>query len=123
HRQAATAHGYAAVVLPRARVIRPTWGAYTAQMGWTARILHRNRLTSAAPHGAGRGVVVSSLLHQIKHILAGHHLTATLWSAGIDQFLAGRQEWLGRDLARSPQDGQGLVGRRNRNHPARHAHP
>lgn len=119
----ATAHGYDTVVLPQARVIHPTWGAYKTQMGWTARILHRNRLTTAAAHGAGRGVVVSSLLHQIKHILAGHHLTATLWSAGIDQFLAGPQEWLGRDLARARQDGQELVDRWYRNHPERQAHP
>ena len=67
----ATAHGYDHAVLPGTAVHHPPWTAYRTQMTWTARILHRNRLAVAAACGAGRGVILSSLLHQFKHVLSG----------------------------------------------------
>ncbi|MGP9538495.1 glycosyltransferase [Brachybacterium sp. AOP43-C2-M15] len=94
----ATEHGYRHVVLPGTSVHHPPWTAYRTQMSWTARVLHRNRLATAAAHGAGRGVVASSLLHQAKHVLSGHLLTAELWEEGIDAVLAGPEQWLSRDL-------------------------
>ncbi|QGH70074.1 glycosyltransferase [Pseudactinotalea sp. HY158] len=112
----ATRAGYDTVVPPGANVWHPTWNAFATQMSWTARILHRNRLATAAACGAGRGVIRSSLLHQGKHILAGHHLTATLWAAGIDQFLAGPGTWLGRDLTHARADGQRVVEGWNEDH-------
>ena len=94
----ATEHGYRHVVLPGTSVHHPPWNAYRTQMSWTAKVLHRNRLATAAAHGAGRGVLASSLLHQAKHILSGHLLTAELWEEGIDAVLEGPEEWLSSDL-------------------------
>lgn len=105
----ATAAGHEHLVLPGASVTHPTWDAYRTQMTWTARVMHRNRLTTAASDGAARGVVVHSLLHQLKHVLAGHHLTARLWEDGIDQFRAGPAGWLGHDLPRARSAGQEIV--------------
>ena len=101
----ATAHGYAHAVLPGTSVHHPPWNAYRTQMTWTARVLHRNRLAIAAAYGAGRGVIGSSLLHQTKHILAGHLLTAELWQEGITAFRAGPDAWLGSDLHRARTEG------------------
>lgn len=105
----ATRAGYEHAILPEACVTHPTWGAHATQMTWTARVLHRNRLVTAAAYDAGRGVILSSFVHQMKHVLAGHDLTATLWAAGIDQLLAGPEDWLGRDLMRAREDGQRIV--------------
>lgn len=105
----ATAAGYQHAVLPGASVHHPTWSAYRTQMTWTARVMHRNRLATAAAYGAGRGILIHSLLHQIKHVLAGHHLTARLWADGIDAMAAGPTTWLGEDLDRAREDGQKIV--------------
>ena len=105
----ATAHGYDHAVLPGTAVHHPSWTAYRTQMTWTARVLHRNRLAIAAAYGAGRGVVLSSLLHQLKHVLAGHLLTAELWEAGIEAMREGPEAWLGGDLTRARTDGDRLV--------------
>lgn len=113
----ATRRGYRHVVLPGTSVRHPPWDAYRTQMSWTSRVLHRNRLATAAAYDAGRGVILSSLLHQFKHILSGHHLTATLWDHGIEAFLAGPSSWLGRDLERARADGQALVTRWNARNP------
>ncbi|MGO1924936.1 glycosyltransferase [Brachybacterium tyrofermentans] len=113
----ATRHGYRHVVLPGTSVTHPPWDAFRTQMSWTSRVLHRNRLATAAAYDAGRGVILSSLLHQLKHILSGHHLTATLWDHGIDAFLAGPSSWLGLDLERARADGQELVTRWNARNP------
>lgn len=107
----ATERGYRHAVLPGTAAHHPTWDAYRTQMSWTARALHRNRLATAAAHAAGPGVIVSSLLHQCKHILAGHHITAALWDDGIDSFLAGPEAWLGTDLASIRSEGEALVAR------------
>lgn len=105
----ATTQGYRHQVLPGTSVHHPPWTMYRTQMTWTARVLHRNRLATAAAHGSGRGVILSSLLHQGKHVLAGLHLTAALWDHGIDSFLSGPESWLGRDLARARADGGKVV--------------
>ncbi|WP_193107145.1 glycosyltransferase [Brachybacterium sp. FME24] len=105
----ATARGYVHVVLPGTAVHHPPWNAYRTQMTWTARILHRNRFAIAAAYGAGRGVIGSSLVHQCKHILSGHLLTAELWEEGIDAFRAGPDAWLGSDLQRARSDGSRVV--------------
>jgi galactofuranosylgalactofuranosylrhamnosyl-N-acetylglucosaminyl-diphospho-decaprenol beta-1,5/1,6-galactofuranosyltransferase len=113
----ATRRGYGHAVLPGTSVHHPGWNAHRTQMAWPARMLHRNRLTTAAVHGSGRRVVLSSLLHQIKHVLAGHHLTAELWESGIDSFLAGPEAWLGSDLARARTDSQQVVDAWRAAHP------
>lgn len=105
----ATEHGYRHVVLPGTSVHHPPWTMYRTQMTWTARVLHRNRLATAAAHGSGRGVISSSLLHQGKHILSGLYLTTALWDHGIDSFLSGPESWLGRDLARARADGGAVI--------------
>ncbi|ATG51041.1 hypothetical protein CFK38_05465 [Brachybacterium vulturis] len=105
----ATAHGYDHAVLPGTAVHHPPWTAYRTQMTWTARVLHRNRLAIAAAYGAGRGVIVSSLLHQTKHVLAGHLLTAELWEEGIDAVRSGPEAWLGGDLGRARAEGARIV--------------
>ncbi|MGY5765524.1 glycosyltransferase [Brachybacterium sp. DNPG3] len=105
----ATRRGFAHAVLPGTSVHHPPWNAHRTQMTWTARVLHRNRLATAAAYGASRGVLVSSLLHQIKHIVSGQHLTALLWEEGLDSFRAGPETWLGTDLGRARSDGQAVV--------------
>lgn len=124
----ATQRGYLHAVLAGTAAHHPTWDAYRTQMSWTARALHRNRLATAAAYTAWPGVIASSLLHQCKHILAGHHITAALWDAGIDSFLAGPEAWLGTDLASIRSEGEALVARgreitapRERLRPARRA--
>jgi galactofuranosylgalactofuranosylrhamnosyl-N-acetylglucosaminyl-diphospho-decaprenol beta-1,5/1,6-galactofuranosyltransferase len=105
----ASALGYSTMVLPGASVTHPSWDAYRTQMSWSARILHRNRLATAAAHGAGRGVLADSLAHQLKHVLSGLHLTARLWDEGARAALAGPDAWLGMDLATARADGQAVV--------------
>lgn len=112
----ATAHGFDHAVLPGTAVHHPPWTAYRTQMTWTARVLHRNRLAVAAAYGAGRGVIASSLLHQVKHILSGHLLTAELWEEAVDAMRAGPGGWLGEDLQRVRDDGEGTVRAWHREH-------
>lgn len=105
----ASATGFSTIVLPGASVAHPSWDAYRTQMSWSARILHRNRLATAAAHRAGRGVLADSLLHQLKHVLSGLHLTARLWDEGARAALAGPGMWLGTDLPTARADGQAIV--------------
>ena len=113
----ATRRGYRHVVLPGTSVHHPPWDAYRTQMSWTSRVLHRNRLATAAAYSPRRGVILSSLVHQCKHILSGHHLTAALWDDGIEGFLAGPSAWLGHDLERARAEGQEIVTRWHEDHP------
>lgn len=106
----ATEHGYEHLVLPGTAVHHPPWSSHTTQMSWVGQILHRNRLAAAAAHGAGPGVVLSSLVHQIKHVLSGHHLTAHLWAEGTAQMLAG-PAWLSGALTRTREHAQDTVDR------------
>ena len=112
----ATRHGFDHAVLPGTSVHHPPWTAFRTQMTWTARVLHRNRLAIAAAYGAGRGVIASSLLHQVKHVLAGHLLTAELWEDAIDAMRAGPDAWMGRDLQRARDDGERIVRAWHRDH-------
>ncbi|MDN6329915.1 MAG: glycosyltransferase [Brachybacterium sp.] len=112
----ATRRGYDHAVLPGTSVHHPPWTAYRTQMTWTARVLHRNRLAIAAAYGAGRGVIASSLLHQVKHVLAGHLLTADLWEDAVDAMRAGPEAWMGNDLHRARADGERVVRAWHRDH-------
>jgi galactofuranosylgalactofuranosylrhamnosyl-N-acetylglucosaminyl-diphospho-decaprenol beta-1,5/1,6-galactofuranosyltransferase len=112
----ATARGYDHAVLPGTSVHHPPWTAYRTQMTWTARVLHRNRLAIAAAYGAGRGVIASSLLHQLKHVLSGHLLTADLWEDAVDAMRAGPEGWMGSDLQRARADGERVVDAWHRDH-------
>ena len=114
----ATSHGYDHAVLPGTAVHHPPWTAYRTQMSWTARVLHRNRLAIAAAYGAGRGVIVSSLVHQLKHILSGHLLTAELWESGIAAVSAGPEAWLGHDLPRARRESTQVFDQWHREHDA-----
>lgn len=105
----ATERGFAHAVLPGTGVHHPPWSPHRTQMSWTARVLHRNRLAVAAAYGARRGVLASSILHQCKHVLAGHLLTAELWEEGIDAFRQGPDSWLGTDLPHARADGTAVV--------------
>ena len=79
---------------------------------------------NSAPHGSGVDrqrwaqllalaalllAGASSLLHQVKHVLAGHLLTAELWEDAIDAMRAGPDAWMGRDLQRARDDGERIV--------------
>jgi galactofuranosylgalactofuranosylrhamnosyl-N-acetylglucosaminyl-diphospho-decaprenol beta-1,5/1,6-galactofuranosyltransferase len=119
----ATARGYRHAVLPGASVHHPSWDAFRTQMSWSARILHRNRLATAAAVGAGPGVIASSFTHQVKHVLAGHHLTALLWDAGARAAAEGPDTWLGTDLDRARTDGQQIVDTYTASRPAPEALP
>ncbi|HEX7352927.1 glycosyltransferase [Brachybacterium sp.] len=112
----ATRRGYGHAVLPGTSVHHPPWTSYRTQMTWTGRVLHRNRLAIAAAYGAGRGVLASSLLHQAKHILSGHLLTAELWEDGIDAVRTGPEGWLGDDLLHARDDGARVVDSWHRHH-------
>lgn len=118
HGLRAQERGYQHLVLPGTAVHHPGWTAHGTQMSWAAQLMHRNRLATAAAHGRGLpGAVASSLAHQVKHVLAGHHLTATLWAAGIDDLLAG-PAWLGTDLNRVRERAEATVRQWRAEHPA-----
>ncbi|MCB7137184.1 glycosyltransferase [Cellulosimicrobium marinum] len=89
--------GLSSATLPGTAVWHPTWAAKGTISSWSAWPLHRNRLATAAAYGAGRGVLVDSLLHQVKHVLALRYDTAELWNAALGEVVGG-PGWLGGDL-------------------------
>ena len=89
--------GYRVATIPGTGAWHPTWAAKGTISSWAAWPLHRNRLATAAAYGAGRGVLVDSLLHQVKHVLSLQYDTADLWNAALAQVLAG-PGWLQNDL-------------------------
>src|SRR5699024_11946054 len=103
-------------VLPGSSVHPPPWTAFRTQMTWTARVLHSDRLAIAAAYGAGRGVIASSLLHQVKHVLSGHLLTAALWEDAIDAMRAGPDAWMGGERQGARGGGERGVGACERAH-------
>jgi len=81
--------GYRICALPGTGVWHPTWAGKGTAASWAAQPLHRNRLATAAGYGAGRSVLIDSLVHQAKHVLSLQYDTADLWDDGLAQFLAG----------------------------------
>ncbi len=85
----ATRAGYRILVPPGTGVWHPTWAAKGTVSSWSAMPLHRNRLATAAAYGANRGVLVDSLVHQVKHILSLQYDVADLWDTGLADVLTG----------------------------------
>jgi galactofuranosylgalactofuranosylrhamnosyl-N-acetylglucosaminyl-diphospho-decaprenol beta-1,5/1,6-galactofuranosyltransferase len=104
----ARAQGMATVTLPGTAVYHPAWDDKGTLNSWVAFPLHRNRLATAAAYGAGRGVIVSSLAHQVKHALRGARVTLRAWNAAAREVAAG-PEWLAEDLAAFRQRAQRVV--------------
>jgi galactofuranosylgalactofuranosylrhamnosyl-N-acetylglucosaminyl-diphospho-decaprenol beta-1,5/1,6-galactofuranosyltransferase len=89
--------GWQVLTLPGVAVTHPTWASKGTASGWASWPMHRNRLATAAAYRAGRGVLLDSVLHQVKHVLSLQYGTAELWQAAARQVLDG-PGWLGRDL-------------------------
>ena len=85
----ATQAGYRIRVVPGTGVWHPTWASKGTLSSWAALPLHRNRLATAAAYEAGRGVLVDSLVHQVKHVLSLQYDLADLWDAGLAEVLTG----------------------------------
>lgn len=90
--------GYAVRTLPGVAVRHPTWAAKGTAAGWASYLMHRNRLATAAAYRCGRGVLVDSFLHQVKHVLSLQYTNAALWQGAASAVLAGPDAWLGSDL-------------------------
>lgn len=101
--------GYRVRTLPGAAVRHPTWGAKGTAASWASSPMHRNRLATAAAYGAGRGVLLDSFLHQVKHVLSLQYTAADLWQHGASQALAGPRDWLGTDLRRVRPEAQRVI--------------
>jgi galactofuranosylgalactofuranosylrhamnosyl-N-acetylglucosaminyl-diphospho-decaprenol beta-1,5/1,6-galactofuranosyltransferase len=104
----ARAAGYDVLTLPGLTVRHPTWATKGTSSSWSSWPMHRNRLATAAAYGAGRGVLVDSLVHQVKHVLSLQYLTAELWNAALDEVLAG-PGWLDADLTAVRPKAQALI--------------
>lgn len=89
--------GLRVATLPGSGVWHPTWAAKGTISSWSAWPLHRNRLATALAYGAGRGAVLDSLVHQVKHVMSLQYGTADLWDAAIGELLDG-PAWLFADL-------------------------
>ncbi|BDZ42859.1 glycosyl transferase [Paraoerskovia sediminicola] len=93
----ARASGLAVAVVPGCAVWHPTWAAKGTISSWSAWPLHRNRLATAAAYGAGRGVLLDSFVHQVKHVLSLQYGTAELWNEALAEVVDG-PAWLENDL-------------------------
>ncbi|WP_157802634.1 glycosyltransferase [Sediminihabitans luteus] len=89
--------GLRIATLPGHVVWHPTWLAKGTSSSWSAVPLHRNRVATAAAYGAGYGVLVDSLVHQVKHVLSLQYATAMLWDVALAEVLGG-PGWLREDL-------------------------
>ncbi len=103
--------GVDAAVIPGTGVWHPTWAAKATISSWSAFPLHRNRLATAAAYGAGPGVLLDSLVHQVKHVLSLQYATAGLWDAALVEVGAGSEAWLGHDLRTVRARAQRLLDR------------
>lgn len=103
--------GYLVRALPGVAVTHPTWAAKRTAAGWHSLLMHRNRLATAAAYGAGRGVLLDSFVHQVKHVLSLQYTTAELWQQAARTMLSGPRAWLGSDLLRARSDAQALIDR------------
>ncbi len=88
----AAERGVRSTVVPGISAVHPAWRADGAAH-WSMAPLHRNRIATALAHGAGRGVLLDSLVHQVKHALSLQYDVAELWELGIADALAG-PDWL-----------------------------
>ncbi|WP_435298355.1 glycosyltransferase family 2 protein [Timonella sp. A28] len=100
--------GIARAVVPGISVWHPTWAAKQTSASWSSWMMHRNRFAVAAEYGAGRGIIVDSLIHQIKHVLSLQYVTAELWINAVDEFVAGPQ-WISPDIVESRNKAQALI--------------
>ncbi|ROS78561.1 glycosyltransferase [Cellulomonas sp. PhB143] len=104
----ARAAGMAVATIPGPAVWHPTWAAKGTISSWSSWPLHRNRLATAAAYGAGRGVLLDSLVHQVKHVLSLQYDAAELWNAAIAE-AAGGPGWLSEDLTAVRPRAQALI--------------
>jgi galactofuranosylgalactofuranosylrhamnosyl-N-acetylglucosaminyl-diphospho-decaprenol beta-1,5/1,6-galactofuranosyltransferase len=100
--------GYPVRTLPGFAVHHPTWATKGTSSSWSSWPLHRNRLATAAAYGAGRGVLVDSFVHQVKHALSLQYATAELWNAALAEVLDG-PAWLDADLTAVRPRAQSLL--------------
>ena len=100
--------GYTVRTLPGFAVHHPTWATKGTSASWSSWPMHRNRLATAAAYGAGPGVLLDSLVHQIKHVLSLQYATAELWNEAIAEVLRG-PGWLDGDLTTVRPRAQALL--------------
>ena len=72
-----------------------------------------NRLAVAAARRRPRWSLAP---HRLKHVLAGHLLTAELWEDGIEAMRTGPEAWMGSDLQHARADGDRLARAWHRDH-------
>lgn len=103
--------GYDIRTLPGVAVRHPTWAAKGTAAGWHSYLMHRNRLATAAAYRCGRGVLLDSFVHQVKHVLSLQYATADLWNGAADAVLAGPDTWLGSDLRDARATAEAILDR------------
>lgn len=102
--------GYSITVLPGTGVSHPRWDTTSTLWSWSGALSQRNRLAVAAARGASRGVLVSSLAHQAKHVLSLQYDVAESWNAA-GAALADDPSWFGSDLLTARDWASGVWGR------------
>jgi len=100
--------GYEVLTLPGFSVWSMSWASKGTSSSWSSWPEHRNRLATAAAYGAGRGVLVHSVAHQLKHVLSLQYATAELWNAALAELLDG-PGWLDADLTAVRPRAQALI--------------
>ncbi|QFU99097.1 Galactofuranosylgalactofuranosylrhamnosyl-N-acetylglucosaminyl-diphospho-decaprenol beta-1,5/1,6-galactofuranosyltransferase [Luteimicrobium xylanilyticum] len=94
--------------VPGCAVWSMSWASKGTSASWSSWPMHRNRLATAAAYHAGPGVLVDSLLHQVKHVLSLQYATAELWNAALREFVSG-PGWLAADLTLVRPRAQALI--------------
>ncbi|WP_428640093.1 glycosyltransferase [Schaalia sp.] len=92
--------GYRFTVLPGTGVHHPRWDTTKTLWSWSGVLSQRNRLAVAAARGASRGVLASSVAHQVKHILSLQYAVAESWNEAA-RAVARDSSWFGQDLLRA----------------------
>lgn len=105
----AVRRGWTVRALPGVAVQHPTWAAKGTASSWASLPMHRNRLATAAAYDAGRGVILDSFAHQVKHVLSLQYPTAELWQHAVRTVLSGPGTWLGSDLRRVRPQAQAIL--------------
>ena len=106
----ALSRGVRPTVVPGISAVHPAWRSDGAAH-WSMAPLHRNRVATALAHGAGRGVLLDSLVHQVKHALSLQYDVAELWELGIADALGG-PGWLLGDPSTIRARAEGLLAKR-----------